>query len=200
MRRRGSAGRCASAAGSTRARMRRILSMARCYPGTVMLEGTTLSEGRGTTRPLELFGAPGLDGTSLIRQMRQLAPEWLEGCQLRACWFEPTFHKHAGALCGGVQIHVDDRAYDHDRFRPWRLQALAFKALRILQPEYAALARFRLRIRARPARHRSHQRQRTAAPMGRRPAGHAGRSRRAGKARRDGLVGRAPGVPAVLRP
>jgi uncharacterized protein YbbC (DUF1343 family) len=110
--------------------------MARCYPGTVMLEGTTLSEGRGTTRPLELFGAPGLDGTSLIRQMRRLAADWLEGCHLRACWFEPTFHKHAGALCGGLQIHVDDRAYDHERFRPWRLQALAFKALKELQPEY----------------------------------------------------------------
>jgi uncharacterized protein YbbC (DUF1343 family) len=112
------------------------LSMARCYPGTVMLEGTTLSEGRGTTRPLELFGAPDLDVPQLVERMHGLAPQWLQGCRLRPCWFEPTFHKHAGKLCAGVQIHVDDGAYDHIAFRPWRLQALAFKALRQLQPDY----------------------------------------------------------------
>jgi uncharacterized protein YbbC (DUF1343 family) len=112
------------------------LAMARCYAGTVLLEGTTLSEGRGTTRPLELFGAPDLDGGAIIRRMQQLAPQWLAGCRLRECWFEPTFHKHAGTLCSGVQIHVDDPAYQHESFRPWRLQALAFKALRQLQPEY----------------------------------------------------------------
>jgi uncharacterized protein YbbC (DUF1343 family) len=110
--------------------------MARCYAGTVMLEGTTLSEGRGTTRPLELFGAPDLDAGELIAQMHALAPHWLHGCRLRACWFEPTFHKHAGKLCAGVQIHVEDGAYDHGAFRPWRLQAAAFKALRQLRPDY----------------------------------------------------------------
>ena len=112
------------------------LSMARCYAGTVMLEGTTLSEGRGTTRPLELFGAPDIDADALIAEMRTLAPQWLQGCRLRACWFEPTFHKHVVKLCAGVQIHVDDGAYDHEKFQPWRLQALAFKALRRLQPDY----------------------------------------------------------------
>jgi uncharacterized protein YbbC (DUF1343 family) len=112
------------------------LPMARCYAGTVMLEGTTLSEGRGTTRPLELFGAPALDAAALLARMQRLAPDWLAGCRLRPCWFEPTFHKHAGHLCAGVQIHVDDPAYDHGRFRPWRLQALAFKALRQLRPDY----------------------------------------------------------------
>jgi len=113
------------------------LSMARCYPGTVMLEGTTLSEGRGTTRPLELFGAPGLDAAKLLEEMRALAPQWMHGCVLRPCWFEPTFHKYSGALCSGVQIHVEDAAhYDHEAFRPWRLQALAFKALRRLHPDY----------------------------------------------------------------
>jgi uncharacterized protein YbbC (DUF1343 family) len=113
------------------------LWMARCYPGTVMLEGTTLSEGRGTTRPLELFGAPDLDGPKLVAQMHALAPQWLTGCRLRCCWFEPTFHKHAGKLCGGVQIHVEDDAYyDHETFRPWRLQAAAFKALMQLRPDY----------------------------------------------------------------
>jgi len=112
------------------------LSMARAYAGTVMLEGATLSEGRGTTRPLELFGAPDLDARRVIDAMHSLAPQWLKGCRLRDCWFQPTFHKHVGQLCNGVQIHVDDPAYDHLAFRPWRLQALAFKAIRGLYPDY----------------------------------------------------------------
>ena len=112
------------------------LWMARCYPGTVMLEGTTLSEGRGTTRPLELFGAPDIDVAGIERTMRRLAPDWLAGCRLRPCWFEPTFHKHVGRLCAGLQVHVEDAAYDHRAFRPWRLQALAFKALRLIAPDY----------------------------------------------------------------
>jgi uncharacterized protein YbbC (DUF1343 family) len=68
--------------------------------------------------------------------MQRLAPDWLQGCRLRECWFEPTFHKHAGKLCAGVQIHVEGAVYDHARFQPWRLMALAFKALRRLQPDY----------------------------------------------------------------
>ena len=112
------------------------LWMARCYAGTVMLEGTTLSEGRGTTRPLELFGAPDLSSSDLLAEMQRLAPDWLHGCRLRECWFEPTFHKHAGKLCAGLHIHVEDAAYEHERFRPWRLMALAFKALRRLRPAY----------------------------------------------------------------
>jgi uncharacterized protein YbbC (DUF1343 family) len=112
------------------------LGMARCYPGTVMLEGTTLSEGRGTTRPLEMLGAPDIDPRALIKAMSDLAPSWMGGCRLRPCWFEPTFHKHAGAACAGVQIHVEDAAYDHEAFRPWRLVAAAFKALRGLAPGY----------------------------------------------------------------
>ena len=55
---------------------------------------------------------------------------------LREIWFEPTFHKHVGKLCNGIQIHIEDPSYDHAAFRPWRLQALAFKALRRLQPDY----------------------------------------------------------------
>jgi uncharacterized protein YbbC (DUF1343 family) len=113
------------------------LSMARCYAGTVMLEGTTLSEGRGTTRPLELFGAPDLEPRVLLAKMESLAPQWMRGCRIRECWFEPTFHKHAGKLCAGLQIHVDHPSYDHGAFRPWRLLALAFKALRALRPGYA---------------------------------------------------------------
>ncbi|WP_319239873.1 DUF1343 domain-containing protein [uncultured Propionivibrio sp.] len=112
------------------------LSMARCYAGTVMLEGTTLSEGRGTTRPLELFGAPDLDARRLIARMHALAPDWLAGCRLRDCHFEPTFHKHSGRLCNGVQIHVEDASYRHEIFQPWRLMALAFKAIRAEMPDY----------------------------------------------------------------
>jgi uncharacterized protein YbbC (DUF1343 family) len=112
------------------------LWMSRCYAGTVMLEGTALSEGRGTTRPLELFGAPDIEPRPLLAKMESIAPGWLRGCRLRECWFEPTFHKHSGKLCAGIQIHVDDPAYHHEEFRPWRLIALAFKALRALCPGY----------------------------------------------------------------
>jgi uncharacterized protein YbbC (DUF1343 family) len=112
------------------------LQSARCYPGAVMVEGTTLSEGRGTTRPFELFGAPDIDSQALLGRMHELAPQWLRGCRLRTCWFEPTFQKHAGQLCAGVQLHVDLGSYSHAAFRPWRLHALAFKALRALEPKY----------------------------------------------------------------
>ncbi|MGH8188890.1 MAG: exo-beta-N-acetylmuramidase NamZ family protein [Steroidobacteraceae bacterium] len=112
------------------------LWMARAYPGTVMVEGTTLSEGRGTTRPLELFGAPDIDSRALLREMQSLAPHWLQGCRLRECWFEPTFHKHSGQLCAGIQVHVENADYYDPAFRAWRVQALAFKALRRLQPSY----------------------------------------------------------------
>jgi uncharacterized protein YbbC (DUF1343 family) len=114
------------------------LWMARCYPGSVMLEATTLSEGRGTTRPLEMLGAPDLDVRALLAEMRSLAAPWMSGCRLRPCWFEPTFHKHSGKLCAGIQVHVEGAEYyDHEGFRPWRLFALAFKALRRLRPDYA---------------------------------------------------------------
>jgi uncharacterized protein YbbC (DUF1343 family) len=112
------------------------LWMARAYAGTVLFEGTTLSEGRGTTRPLEVFGAPDLDAPAVLAEMRALAPHWLAGCRLRACWFEPTFQKHAGKLCSGSQIHTEGPDYDHAAFRPWRLGALVLKAIRRLRPDY----------------------------------------------------------------
>lgn len=112
------------------------LWMARAYAGTVMLEGTTLSEGRGTTRPLEQFGAPDIDAGAIVKEMKILAPAWLDGCRLRECWFEPTFHKHAKRLCHGVQIHTEGPGYDHRSFKPWRILALAFKAIRRLYPDY----------------------------------------------------------------
>jgi uncharacterized protein YbbC (DUF1343 family) len=110
--------------------------MARCFPGTVLFEGTTLSEGRGTTTPLEVIGAPDLDFDRLLARMMDLAPSWLEGCALRACWFEPTFHKHAGKLCSGLQIHTDNDGYLHERFMPYRIAALLLKAVRLEHPDY----------------------------------------------------------------
>jgi len=112
------------------------LSMARAFPGTVMVEGATLSEGRGTTRPLEGFGAPDIDARAVIEKMRALAPHWLDGCALRDFWFEPTFHKHVGQLCHGVQIVTEGPVYDHAGFKPWRVTALGFKAIRALYPDY----------------------------------------------------------------
>ena len=112
------------------------LNMARAYAGTVMLEGTTLSEGRGTTRPLELFGAPDLEPLKIMAEMEQVAPQWLAGCKMREVTFQPTFHKHMGEMCRGVFIHAEGSFYDHEAFKPWRLQTLAFKAIRTLYPDY----------------------------------------------------------------
>jgi len=111
------------------------LSMVRSYAGTVMIEGTTLSEGRGTTRPLELLGAPDMDARAALAWLTRFAPHWLQGCTLRECWFEPTFHKHMGQLCNGIQMHVDARDYGHEAYRPWRLVAALLKAQRQLQPQ-----------------------------------------------------------------
>jgi len=72
----------------------------------------------------------------VLAEMRAVAPHWLAGCTWREIWIEPTFPKHAGKLCNGIQIHVEDGSYRHQAFRPWRLQALAFKAIRRLYPDY----------------------------------------------------------------
>lgn len=112
------------------------LNMARCFPGTVLFEGTTLSEGRGTAMPLEAIGASDVDFERVLMRMTSLRPEWLEGCVLRPCWFEPTFHKHAGKLCSGLQIHTDFDRYRHERFRPYRIAALLLKAVRLEYPDY----------------------------------------------------------------
>ncbi|MGY4396326.1 uncharacterized protein YbbC (DUF1343 family) [Sphingomonas sp. UYAg733] len=112
------------------------INMARAYAGTVMLEGTNLSEGRGTTRPLELFGAPDIDARAVIAEMRAFALDWLAGCTLRDIWFQPTFHKHVGQLCNGVFVHAEGPGYNDATFKPWRVQALGFKSIRRLYPDY----------------------------------------------------------------
>jgi len=112
------------------------LNMARCFPGTVLFEGTTPSEGRGTTTALELVGAPDIDFDLILRRMNSLAPDWLAGCVLRPCNFEPTFHKHVGKMCSGIQIHTDNALYRHEQFKPYRIAALMLKAIRLEYPDY----------------------------------------------------------------
>lgn len=114
------------------------LCTARVYPGTVLLEGVNLSEGRGTTRPLQIFGAPKLDPQKILKKMEELCADWMKGCLLRPCYFEPTFHKFKGELCAGLQIHVDSPAYQHEVFQPYRLMLLFFKAVKQVHPDLFA--------------------------------------------------------------
>ena len=107
------------------------INMARCFPGTVLLEGTTLSEGRGTSCPLEVLGAPDFPSDEILTQI----PSEL-GRYLRPCFFTPTFHKHANQLCRGLQIHTDHSDYRHEHFKPFHLVALLLKYLRQTKPEY----------------------------------------------------------------
>jgi uncharacterized protein YbbC (DUF1343 family) len=112
------------------------LNMARAYSGTVLIEGTTLSEGRGTTRALEVVGAADIDFKKVHELMKKKAPKWLEGALLRECFFEPTFHKFQGKLCSGLHIHTDTPEYKPGRFKPFRLVALLLKCVRELHPNY----------------------------------------------------------------
>jgi uncharacterized protein YbbC (DUF1343 family) len=97
------------------------------YPGMCLLEGTELSEGRGTTRPFEIFGAPLIDPDALVRRLEAFR---LPGVIFRPLHFQPTFQKHAGAVCGGAQIHVLDRA----AFRPCLTAVAILCAVRELWP------------------------------------------------------------------
>lgn len=112
------------------------LNMARFYPGSVLIEGTTLSEGRGTTRALEQVGASDLDFSLILNEMKKMAPEWLKGTMIRECYFEPTFHKHQKSLCHGFQVHTDFLGYQPEKFKPFRIVALMLKAIRRLYPKY----------------------------------------------------------------
>lgn len=104
------------------------LETATVYPGQVYLEGTNVSEGRGTTRPFELFGAPWIDGFELTRQLNSLN---LPGVIFREAWFTPVFSKYQGQLCGGCQLHVVDR----QRFRPFLTSLWIIKKIMDLYPD-----------------------------------------------------------------
>jgi len=112
------------------------ISTARAYAGTVLIEGTKLSEGRGTTRPLEVLAAPGINAEVWVKAIHKMIPQHLKKIILRPCFFEPTFQKHKGQLCAGFQIHIDTKDYPHKTFKPYRIVAAALKALRQLQPDY----------------------------------------------------------------
>jgi len=113
------------------------VNMARAYSGTVLIEGTTISEGRGTTRALEQMGASDINYTKVLELMRKKAPQWMQGAIVRECYFEPTFHKHEKKLCHGFQIHTDDSSYQPEKFKPFRLVALMLKTIREIYPEYS---------------------------------------------------------------
>lgn len=118
------------------------LNMARCFPGTVLFEATTLSEGRGTTTALEVIGAPDIDFDLVLNRMNALESQWLKACIIRRCYFEPTFHKHVGKMCSGIQIHTDNPSYQHQQFQPYRLAALLLKAIRLEYPDYEIWRKF----------------------------------------------------------
>ena len=117
------------------------LATARCYPGTVVLEGTTLSEGRGTTRPLQSFGYPGLDWHAIVAHVRQLTatPQLPDGVVggtgLRSVTFQPTFHKHCGVPTAGLDLVPEGRCFDPGRFRPFRLIAAMLQTIRARYPD-----------------------------------------------------------------
>ncbi len=104
------------------------LDTAIVYPGQVLFEGTNVSEGRGTTRPFELFGAPWIDGFELALRLRRLG---LKGVEFREAWFTPSFSKYAWERCGGAQVHVTDK----NGFQPLETSLYIIKTIRELYPD-----------------------------------------------------------------
>jgi uncharacterized protein YbbC (DUF1343 family) len=105
---------------------------ARVYPGGCLVEGTNLSEGRGTTRPFELIGAPWLDPAACAEALGQAADqEGLDGVLFRGTTFRPMFGKHAGRSCGGVQVHLTDR----ERAKPFAVYVVLLREARKLAPD-----------------------------------------------------------------
>ncbi len=105
------------------------LDTAIVYPGMCLLEGTIISEGRGTTRPFEIFGAPFIEPERLLKRLKEFR---LKGVIFRPLWFQPTFQKYAGELCGGAQLHI----YDRNIFKPFKTAVAILKSIYDLYPEY----------------------------------------------------------------
>jgi uncharacterized protein YbbC (DUF1343 family) len=97
------------------------------YPGQVLIEGTSVSEGRGTTKPFELFGAPWIDGYALAKELNELE---LPGVKFREAWFTPTFSKYKNEMCGGVQIHITDRK----EYKPFETALYTIETIKRLYP------------------------------------------------------------------
>ena len=108
------------------------IECAQCYSGTVLLEGTNISEGRGTTSPLKVFGFPNMKSEEIIKTMTDLQEDWLKGCVLRVCSFKPMFDKFKNLICSAIQIHVRDVSL----FRPYRLMSLFLKSVKKAHPDF----------------------------------------------------------------
>ena len=108
------------------------IECAQCYSGTVLLEGTNISEGRGTTFPLKIFGFPNMQAEKIIKTMTAFQEDWMQGCVLRACSFKPVFDKFKDQVCSAIQIHVKDASL----FRPYRLISLFLKSVKKVHPDF----------------------------------------------------------------
>ncbi|MDE0092008.1 MAG: DUF1343 domain-containing protein, partial [Oligoflexia bacterium] len=109
-------------------------SCAKCYPGTVLLEGTKISEGRGTTKPFEIFGRPRMNTETIHKWIKKEKPDFLKGCFLREIEFEPVFDKFKNQTCAGFQIHLEKAWANKGSFRPYRLISLFLKAFKETHP------------------------------------------------------------------
>jgi len=103
------------------------IETAKVYPGMCLFEGTTISEGRGTTRPFEIFGAPFIEPEKLVRKLKDFK---LKGVFFRPLYFTPTFNKFSGKLCGGAQIHITDR----EKFKPFKTAVAIILTIKELYP------------------------------------------------------------------
>lgn len=111
------------------------LDCAKCYPGTVLLEGTQISEGRGTTKPLEVFGAPKMKTKEIKKFMLDHGSHLMQSCFLREHEFEPNFDKFTSQACSGFQIHLDSLWSQKGQFQPYRLISLFLKAFHHIHPD-----------------------------------------------------------------
>ena len=109
---------------------------ARCYSGTVLLEGTQISEARGTTFPLKAFGFPEMRAETILKLMQKTKPEWLKGCTLRCEFFKPIFDKFQNQNCSAIRIYTDKISYDENFFRPYRLMSLFLKCVKNIHPNF----------------------------------------------------------------
>ncbi len=109
---------------------------ARCYSGTVLLEGTKISEARGTVFPLKAFGFPDMNTKAILKSMNHLAPHWLKGCALREEFFQPVFDKFQNQTCSAIRIYAIKPFYNEQNFFPYRLTSLFLKCLKKNHPDF----------------------------------------------------------------
>ncbi|MDE0119744.1 MAG: DUF1343 domain-containing protein [Bdellovibrionales bacterium] len=113
---------------------------ARCYSGTVLLEGTKVSEARGTVFPLKAFGFPEMNTKNILESMAKIAPQWLTGCVLREEFFQPVFDKFQNQICSAIRIYAQDPFYKEQDFHPYRMVSLFLKCLKKHHPDFDWIA------------------------------------------------------------